>query len=224
MSETDHGDCCKFKFSEVEYTVKMKRKSLYYTFYLTIPCVMLTILALSSFLIHVESGERIGFVTTVLLAMTVFLLVIPSFLPVTSDGLPILGILLEATMIIITLVLFANIFVLWLYFREGPPPGWVEKIYNFCSNKERNPHQIHVLSAESAYPIAVKSTATMADIEMTDPNGGIPSPAEHTHDHKMEERPFTWQRASTRMDRVFFVVFVVISGTAYVVYMANSFT
>ena len=217
ISETDHGDCCKFNFSEVVYTLRMKRKSLYYTFYLTIPCVILTILALSSFLIHVESGERIGFVTTVLLAMTVFLLVIPSFLPVTSDGLPVLGVLLEATMIIITLILFANIFVLWVYFREGTPPDWVQKICLLCGRRGRRTQQIH---SENPYPAADKSTATMEGIEMTESNGGTPAPVEN--DHRMEDRHYSWQRVSTKMDRAFFIAFVTISVVVYAVYIGVS--
>ena len=225
ISETDHGDCCKFNFSEAVYTVTMQRKSLYYTFYLTIPCVILTILALSSFLIHVESGERIGFVTTVLLAMTVFLLVIPSFLPVTSDGLPVLGVLLEGTMIIITLILFANISVLWVYFRDGTPPDWVQTICWFCGRRKGKRAQqgrVHVAETESALPAAVKSTATMAAIEMTESNRGTPSPGEH--DHKMEEQPteYTWHRVSTKMDRVFFIAFVIISVIVYGVYIGIS--
>ena len=220
ISETDHGNCCPFNFSEVVYTIKMKRKSLYYTFYLTIPCVILTILALTSFLIHVESGERIGFVTTVLLAMTVFLLVIPSFLPVTSDGLPVLGVLLEGTMIIITLILFANIWVLRVYFLEGTPPNWVQKICRFfgCETAKRNVQQIHVLSAEN--PAADRSATSMTGIEMTGFNGGTQTQVQQLQ--RMEENHYTWQRVSTKMDRAFFVTFIVISIIAYVAYMANA--
>jgi len=221
ISETDHGNCCNFNFSEAVYAVKMKRKSLYYTFYLTIPCVILTILALSSFLVHVESGERIGFVTTVLLAMTVFLLVIPSFLPVTSDGLPVLGVLLEGTMIIITLILFANIFVLWVYFREGTPPVWVQKICWFCGRrKTRNVQQIHAAETEGLHPAIVKSSASMAGIEMNESNRGTPTPVQHAH--RVEEHLYSWHRVSTKMDRAFFVAFVIVSFIAYVVYIASS--
>ena len=222
ISETDHGDCCRFNFSEVVYTVRMKRKSLYYTFYLTVPCVILTILALSSFLIHVESGERIGFVTTVLLAMTVFLLVIPSWLPVTSDGLPVLGVLLEGTMIIITLVLFANIFVQWIYFKDGTPPDWVQKFSQFCGRRKvKKTQRIHVASEESqAIPTALKSTTTMAGIEMRESNRGTPTLDQPGHN--LDEHLYTWHRVSTKMDRGFFILFIIISLIAYAVYIGVS--
>ncbi|XP_078376550.1 neuronal acetylcholine receptor subunit alpha-3-like isoform X2 [Oculina patagonica] len=214
ISETDHGDCCPFNFSEIVYTLHMKRKSLYYVFYLAIPSLTLTVVVLSSFLIHVESGERVGFVTTILLAMTVFLLVIPSYLPVTSDGLPILGVILQVTMIIIALVLFANIFVLRVYFKEGTPPAWIEKFCDFLSTKKsKNVKRIHASQpAFSARSAVVKSTATMFGIEMTESSRGIPALVD-----RVEEQEFTWHSVARKMDQVFFVVFVIASIIAYVV-------
>ena len=221
ISETEHGNCCPFNFSQAVYTLSMKRKSLYYTFYLTVPCVILTVLALSSFLIHVESGERIGFVTTVLLAMTVFLLVIPSWLPVTSESLPILGVLLEGTMIIITLILFANVFTLWIYFREGMPPDWVQKIARFCGRRKgKKTQQIHAAESESLQPAIAKSATTVAGIEMTESNRG--SPTEIQPNQPTEEKHYTWQRVSTKLDRAFFTFFVIVSVIAYVVYISVS--
>ena len=218
ITETDHGDCCPFNFSEVVYTLHMKRKSLYYMFYLAIPSVTLTIVVLSSFLIHVESGERIGFVTTILLAMTVFLLVIPSYLPVTSDGLPILGVNLQVTMIIIALVLFANIFVLRIYFKEGTPPTWIEKLCDFLSiKKSKRVKRVHVSQpADGAHPaVVVKSTATVAGIEMTESNRGSLALVE-----RVEELEFTWRRVARKMDQVFLVLFVIASCIAYAVTFA----
>ena len=215
ISETDHGDCCPFTFSEVVYTLEMKRKSLYYMFYLAIPSVILTVVALSSFLIHVESGERIGFVTTILLAMTVFLLVIPSFLPVTSDGLPILGVNLTVTMIIIALILFANIFVVRVYFKDGTPPDWIEKVCDFLSIKKRKSVKlIHASQPNGAQGI-VKSTATMAGIEMTESNRG--SPALFERDEHPQDIEFTWRRVARKIDQVFFVFFIIASSIAYAV-------
>ena len=190
----------------------MKRKSLYYMFYLVIPSVTLIIVALSSFLIHVESGERIGFVTTILLAMTVFLLVIPNFLPVTSDGLPILGINLQVTMIIIALVLFANIFVLRVHFKEGTPPDWVEQICDFRSIKKRKEAKRIYVSQHNGAQGTVKCPATPTSIEMTESSAESPALCE-----RKGEVEFTWQRVARKMDHVFFVIFVIVSSIAYAV-------
>ena len=212
--QTDHGNCCPFPFSEIVYTLQMKRKSLYYMFYLAIPSVTLTIVALSSFLIHVESGERIGFVTTILLAMTVFLLVIPSYLPVTSDGLPILGVNLQATMIIIALVLFANIFVLRIYFNEGTPPAWIEKLCNLLSTKKRKrAKKIHSWEPPNgSHSADAKSTSTVVEIEMTESCRGSPAVGDGG-----DEQEFTWRKVARKMDQVFSIAFFIASGIAYVV-------
>ncbi|XP_068676875.1 neuronal acetylcholine receptor subunit alpha-7-like [Montipora foliosa] len=217
LSETDHGNCCRFKFNEVVYIVRMKRKPLYYTFYLTIPCVILTVIALSSFLIHVESGERVGFVTTVLLSFTVFLLMIPSFLPVTSDGVPVLGVLLEGTMIIITLVLFANIFVVWVYFQDGEPPEWVQKINRFCGKRQkaRKTKKIQAAEAESLQPALDKSATTPCSLELT----GLKSVRRMENEqHIKETQRSTWQTVSIKLDRGFFVLFLVVALVSYSVY------
>ena len=217
VTETDHGECCRFNFSEAVYTVQMKRKSLYYTFYLTIPCIILTVLAMSSFLIHVESGERIGFVTTVLLSMTVFLLMIPSFLPVTSDGLPVLGVLLQGTMIMITFVLFANILTQWIYYREGSPPQWLQSLCWFCGRRKG---KTQVTKVEGLHPSLMKSAATMEGIEMEQSNRG--TPVLDAHEQKTEAKTYTWQKVSVKMDRVFFLLFVVISIISYSLYISAS--
>lgn len=215
ISSTDHGECCPFNFSEVVYTLTMERKSLYYMFYLTIPSVLLTVLALSSFLIHVESGERIGFVTTVLLAMTVFLLVIPSFLPVTSDGLPILGVNLQVTMIIIALVLFANIFVVRVYFKEGTPPGWIERFCDFCSIKKgKRVRRINVSRPNSgSHEARGRSSVTVNGVEVMESNDKNPP-----LDDRIDEEPeYTWKRVAKRMDYMFLLVFLIIATVAYIV-------
>ena len=211
METTDHGDCCPFEFSEVVYKLKMTRKPLYHVFYLTIPSLMLMVLGLTSFLIPVESGERIGFVTTILLAMTVFLLLIPSFLPESSDGVPVLGIGLQATMIIIALVLFCNIFVLKLFFTEGTPPKWVQNLCRLCClMKGKTVQRIHV----SNISLRAKSSASANAVELEERSGGksnTPTVWEKTEDD------LTWQRVSIKLDQMFFVLFVVIVVITHVV-------
>ena len=189
----------------------MTRKPLYHVFYLTIPSLMLMVLGLTSFLIPVESGERIGFVTTILLAMTVFLLLIPSFLPESSDGVPVLGIGLQATMIIIVLVLFCNIFVLKLFFKEGTPPKWVQNLCRLCCLKKgKTVQRIHVSNAS----LRAKSSASANAVELEERSGGksnTPTVWEKTEDD------LTWQRVSIKLDQMFFVLFVVIVVITYVV-------
>ena len=215
VEETDHGDCCPFKFSEVVYNLQMTRKPLYHLFYLTIPSVMLMFLGLTSFLIPVESGERIGFVTTILLAMTVFLLLIPSFLPETSDNVPILGIGLQSTMVIIALVLFSNIFVLKVFFMEGTPPEWVQNLFSLCRGKKgKSVQRIHVSSADVQPKPVVKSRASMNAIELSEraePSRNTPLGWEE------KGNKLSWQKVSVKLDHVFFVIYFLCAVITYTV-------
>ncbi|KAJ7372924.1 hypothetical protein OS493_015379 [Desmophyllum pertusum] len=215
--QTDHGDCCPFEFSEVVYTLQMSRKPLYHLFYLTIPSIMLMFLTLTSFLIPVESGERIGFVTTMLLAMTVFLLLIPSFLPETSEGVPILGIGLQTILVIIALVLFANIFVLKVFFMAGSPPDWVR---NCCNRKRRKPAQrIHVSSTDVQPVPSMKSHTSMNQIELS-PSTRATTP--RGWEEKEEEEGVTWQKVSVKLDHVFFIFFFAIGVISLcIIYLGN---
>lgn len=191
----------------------MSRKPLYHLFYLTIPSIMLMFLTLPSFFIPVESGERIGFVTTMLLAMTVFLLLIPSFLPETSDGVPILGISLQVTLVIMALVLFANIFVLKVFFMEGTPPEWVQSVFDICK-KKKSVQRIHASSSD-IQPPSVKSRTSVNAIELT-PSTSVSTP------RGWQEQQVTWQKVSVKLDHVFFVLFLLCAVISYcIIYISK---
>ena len=135
--ETSHDECCEIDFSIMVYTIKITRKPLYFLFYLVGPSGLLLFLNLTSFLIPVESGERIGFVTTILLAMTVFLLLMSSLLPETSSGIPKLGFSMLNTLVIMCMVLLSNILILKLFFMEGNPPEWLQNPFRFFRKKNK---------------------------------------------------------------------------------------
>ena len=191
----------------------MSRKPLYHVFYLTIPSIMLMFLSLTTFFIPVESGERIGFATTILLAMTVFLLLIPSFLPETSNGVPILGVSLQITLVIMVFVLFANIFVLKVFFMEGTPPEWAQSVFHLCGRKKRKSVQRNrVIDVQSA----VTSTSVNAIEMSTSPSANSKGSWEE------KDENVTWQKVSIRLDHVFFMFFFSCALISYcAVYIAN---
>lgn len=50
--------CCDQPFDDVTYNVRIKRRPLYYTMYLIIPCAMISILTLLVFLLPPDCNER----------------------------------------------------------------------------------------------------------------------------------------------------------------------
>ena len=84
-------ECCNDVFSDITFTVVMRRKPSFYLYNLAFPCIMLCIIGILVFCVPVESGERVSLSVTLLLSMVVFLLVIMDNVPPTSDAIPLLG-------------------------------------------------------------------------------------------------------------------------------------
>lgn len=100
--------CCPHPYVSIIFQVHLKRRYLFYIVNLVIPNFLITLLAFLSFLIPVDSGERVSFVITVLLSMTVFLLLVAETIPSTSDAVPVIGIYFTSSIIQVSLALIAT--------------------------------------------------------------------------------------------------------------------
>ncbi|KXJ28250.1 neuronal acetylcholine receptor subunit alpha-10 [Exaiptasia diaphana] len=101
--------CCPGSpYPELSFIIHMRRKPLFFLVNLVIPNILIALLAFFSFFIPVESGERISFVITVLLSMTVFMLLIAESIPPTSEAVPVIGIYYTFTIIEVFLALAAT--------------------------------------------------------------------------------------------------------------------
>lgn len=83
--------CCPEPFPDVTFTLHISRRTLYYTYNVIIPCVMLSILTLLGFWMRPDSGEKVTLGLTVLLAFSVFMLLIAENMPATSSFVPLIG-------------------------------------------------------------------------------------------------------------------------------------
>jgi len=75
-------------------------------------------------------GERISLAITLLLAMTVFMLVVAEIIPATSDVIPLVGIFFSASMIEMVIMIVVLCYILRLYHKgaEDPPmPDWIKR-------------------------------------------------------------------------------------------------
>ncbi|XP_074615026.1 neuronal acetylcholine receptor subunit alpha-10-like isoform X2 [Acropora palmata] len=123
--------CCKYPYHDVTLNLIIKRKPLYYVFNLILPCALISTLTLILFFLPPESGEKVGLGITVLLAMTVFLLLVAETLPATSDDVPLLGQYFIATMFVTAMSLVSTCTVLNFFHRSpstSPMPRWVRVI------------------------------------------------------------------------------------------------
>lgn len=110
-------DCCPDElYPDITFVINLQRRSLYYTYNLIVPNFLIALLAFFSFYIPVECGERISFVITVLLSMTVFLLLVAESIPPTSEAVPVIGMYYTSSIIEVALALIATGVSLKVYY------------------------------------------------------------------------------------------------------------
>ena len=141
-------ECCPHPFSDVSYTYTLERKSLYYVLYLIVPCIIISLLLLLNFCIPAESGERIGFCVTILLAMSVYLLLVAESLPETSEEVPLIGSYYIATMFEIALALGATAIILRCHHSNGDPPTWLIRFTKKIKRRRTNEVRVFVPPSE----------------------------------------------------------------------------
>lgn len=135
-------NCCKEPYSLVTFSLLIKRRSMFYVFNLILPCGLITVLSLFSFLLPPNSGERVSFVITVLLSLSVYMLIVTEKIPQSAD-IPISSKLFMCMMVEISISLIATCFVIRIHNYNIPMPpsfkmfvnGWLARVLRM--KKER---------------------------------------------------------------------------------------
>ncbi|KAH1021251.1 hypothetical protein HUJ04_010788 [Dendroctonus ponderosae] len=105
-------------FSDITFKITMRRKTLFYTVNLIIPCVGITFLTVLVFYLPSASGEKVTLCVSILLSLTVFFLLLAEIIPPTSLAVPLLGKYLLFTMILVTSSIWVTVCVLNVHFRS----------------------------------------------------------------------------------------------------------
>lgn len=104
-------------YPDITYNIKMRRKALFYTVNLVIPCVSLSFLTILVFYLPSDSSEKITLCISILLSLTVFFLLLSEMIPPTSQVVPLIAKYLLFTMILVTLSICVTVYVLNVHFR-----------------------------------------------------------------------------------------------------------
>lgn len=121
--------CCSQPYYDITYALVLKRKTLFYTVHLIIPCVGISLLTFVVFYLPSQSGEKIVLCISIELALTVIFPLLADLIPSTSIMIPLLGKYLLFIMILVALSILNAILILAIYYREEnrtrQMPSWM---------------------------------------------------------------------------------------------------
>ncbi|XP_033207948.1 acetylcholine receptor subunit alpha-like 2 isoform X1 [Belonocnema kinseyi] len=124
--------CCLEPYPDIFFNITLRRKTLFYTVNLIIPCVSISYLSVLAFYLPADSGEKIALCINILLSQTMFFLLISEIIPSTSLALPLLGKYLLFTMVLVGLSVVITIIILNVHYRKPSThkmAPWVRKIF-----------------------------------------------------------------------------------------------
>jgi len=145
--------CCAEPYMDIYFNITIRRKTLFYTVNLIIPCVNISFLSVLVFYLPSDSGkiifhflnksykinkrkifegEKLTLSISILVALLVFYLLLIELIPPTSLTIPLLGKYLLFTLILVNLSIIFTIIILNLNFRRPnvhQMPKWIRKVF-----------------------------------------------------------------------------------------------
>ena len=118
--------------AQITFTLFIRRKTLFYTVNLIIPCVLISFLSICVFYLPADAGEKMTMCISILLALVVFLLLVSKILPPTSITIPLIAKYLLFTFIMnIFTILITVIIINWNFRtpRTHRMPKWVRVVF-----------------------------------------------------------------------------------------------
>ncbi|XP_022096245.1 neuronal acetylcholine receptor subunit alpha-3-like [Acanthaster planci] len=124
--------CCEDVYVDLTYTFVLHRNPLFYIITLVLPCILIALLTVLIFYLPSEAQEKITLCISVLLALIVFLLLIPSIIPPTSTTVPLIARYMLFTMAIVSISIVATVWTINLHFRNvgtHEMSRWMRRIF-----------------------------------------------------------------------------------------------
>ncbi|PIO52335.1 Cation transporter family protein [Teladorsagia circumcincta] len=118
--------------SRIEFQVRIRRKTLFYTIILIIPTLIMGTLNMAVFFLPTDSGEKMTLTISVMLSIVVFLLLVSKILPPTSSTIPLMAKYLLLTFVLNVITILITIVIINVYFRSPTThrmPEWVRMVF-----------------------------------------------------------------------------------------------
>ncbi|KAK3097134.1 hypothetical protein FSP39_006670 [Pinctada imbricata] len=124
--------CCPEPYPDIMFNITLRRRTLFYSLNLIMPCLAISCLTVLVFYLPSDSGEKITLSISILLALTVFFLLLSDINPPTSFVIPLIGKYLLFTMIVVTMSIFLAVYTLGIHFRKPSTHKmnpWVKRVF-----------------------------------------------------------------------------------------------
>lgn len=124
--------CCPEPYPDITFNITLRRRTLFYSLNLIMPCLSISCLTVLVFYLPSDSGEKITLSISILLALTVFFLLLSDINPPTSFVIPLIGKYLLFTMILVTLSIFLAVSSIGITNRKPSTHSmspWVKRVF-----------------------------------------------------------------------------------------------
>jgi hypothetical protein len=197
----------------IDFTLYLKRKPVFVLLNVVLPIIFMAFLNTLVFAIPVESGERISYSITVLLALAVFLTFVGDNLPKTSSPMSLFGYYLLIVLIISISITLTTIFNMRLYHKDEniPIPDWIVR-FVMCLKCEcrniKNKRKCRSLENKKE-TMDTENEHRSKNENAVDSFNGRKAELEHKNDSKI-----LWRDVGSAFDKIFFVFYFITVSVA----------
>ncbi|KAK3102450.1 hypothetical protein FSP39_011444 [Pinctada imbricata] len=189
------------------FTLIIQRRSAFLLVSLVMPVIFLGVIDLFVFILPFDSGERVGFSMTVLLAFAVFLTITTDKLPDASNTISVFCVYLAFMLVFSGLITLVNIFLLSFYHRDEKDKLPCFSFLKLCMPKS---------TVSSLDDITTKNGNDKVHELREERKGGDDSKPK-------EKKEFRWYcNVADRIMAVFFALTLFIASTVFIAIVNNA--
>lgn len=174
-------DCCDELSKDVTYTLRLRRRPMFYVFNLILPCILINGVSILAFYVPSESGEKVTLAVGTLLCVTVFLVIVRETMP-PSQKTPLINLYYGVTVCLVASATFFSVITLNMHHKGNKSPSDVPKVlrrvvlgylarilFVNCGNKlpkkKKTAQEVKTISKSQEYPTYREEKVEMDHIE-----------------------------------------------------------
>lgn len=164
-------------YTDIQFSIVIDRKPLFYLYSTVLPILLLSVLNMVCFVVPVESGEKIGMTMAIFLTFAVFMTMISSSIPRSSEHVFKFGIFMTMHLLMSGSTILLEVLVTNIYYtpKDTKMNGLYEWMFRHFVENDKNDNEI-----STTRPVNNREQLSCEDDE-TDP----------------------WQKLSLRLDKLF---------------------